>query len=76
MKGFEECRHPRREFARVIMRDGRSQVMERCTDCGVNVRGSGKWVPKSQVPVAVETLPVVKDNRSAVDRGEQPTLFE
>lgn len=75
MKGFE-CEHKDRELARVIMRDGRSQVLERCKECGANVRGSGKWVPRSEVPVNLETLPVAKDNRSAVDRGEQPTLFE
>lgn len=74
MKGFE-CRHERREFARVIGADGRTQVMERCLDCGDNARGPGKWVAASQVPVDPATLPVARDLRSAEAKGEQRTLF-
>lgn len=69
------CRHERTSFMRVIARNGVTHVAEVCQDCNVNARGPGKWVPRSELSVSAAELPLWRDLRSAVERGEQPELF-
>jgi hypothetical protein len=66
MKSFE-CTHPRREFGRVL-HDRGEHILERCTDCHVNVRGPGRWVPRSEVRDP-DALPVFQDLRTSAVRG-------
>jgi hypothetical protein len=69
------CPHPERAFGKVYGRDGRFQVQERCEVCLANVRGSGVWVPKAQVPGDPEALPVFLDFRPHAPAA-QPGLFD
>lgn len=69
------CRHPRRQFMRVVARNGVTHVAEVCRDCKANARGPGRWVPRSEVPVSAAELPLWRDLRSAVEKGDQPELF-
>lgn len=68
------CPHMRRQFMRVISRDGREQIAEVCQDCHENARGAGIWVSAHKVPVARSSLPVWRDLRTPEDKGEQPML--
>jgi hypothetical protein len=79
MKDATRCRHLRRQFYRVVARDGREQVTERCLDCCGNPRGAGVWVPRSEVPVDHASLPLLADYRQAAaasGRSAQRGLFE
>jgi hypothetical protein len=67
------CRHERSQFVRVVIADGRTQIMERCLDCGANARGLGRWVPRAELALPLEALPLLTDLRKR-DRC-QPTLF-
>jgi hypothetical protein len=79
MKDATRCPHLRRQFYRVVARDGREQVTEKCLDCGGNPRGTGMWVPRSEVPVDPATLPLLADHRQAAAAPGRPVqrgLFE
>lgn len=70
------CKHERTRLGRVIARNGTVHVEEQCLDCKANARGGGgQWVPRGKIPCRVEDLPLLRDLRTAEDRGEQPTLF-
>lgn len=66
------CSHPRRQFYRVVIADGRTQVTERCLDCGANPRAAA-WVPRSEVPVPIDRLPLLSEGPR---RPPQPGLFD
>jgi hypothetical protein len=79
MKDPGRCHHLRRQFYRIITRDGREPVTERCLDCGGNPRGAGVWVARSEVPVDPATLPLLADYRQAAAAPGRPVqrgLFE
>jgi hypothetical protein len=77
MKDSVRCPHLRRQLYRVITRDGREPVTERCLDCGGNPRGASVWVARSEVPVDPATLPLLSDHRqTAPGRPAQRGLFE
>jgi hypothetical protein len=79
MKDATRCPHLRRQFYRVVARNGREQVTEKCLDCGGNPRGAGVWVPRSEVPVDPDTLPLLADYRQAAAAPGRPVqrgLFE
>lgn len=65
------CYHPRREFGRVIARNGAVHVMERCAECQVNVRGPGRWVARTDLRQPAESLPVFEDRRPGPDAPRQ-----
>ncbi len=73
------CSHLRKALYRVIIRDGRTQIAERCLDCGMNPRGPGIWVPRAEVRQPIEDLPLLADRRED-DRADhsgpqQQSLF-
>jgi hypothetical protein len=71
------CPHLRRQLYRVVARDGREQVTERCLDCGGNPRGAGVWVARAEVSVDPATLPLLADHRqTAPECPAQRDLFE
>ena len=71
IKPIRLCPHANKRIYRVIGRDGRTQFQEFCSDCGVNPRGAGVWVPKSSILIDIETLPILKDLRpKAPSEGE------
>ena len=70
------CIHEQTRYVRVIAVNGTAHVMEQCLQCQGNARGAGKWVPRSEITCMLDELPVLKDNRSDVDKGEQPLLFD
>jgi hypothetical protein len=71
------CPHLRRQLYRVLARDGREQVTERCLDCGGNPRGAGVWVARAEVPVDPASLPLLADYRqAAASQPAQRDLFE
>ncbi len=62
-----ECPHEQTEFGKVLMRDGRFHILERCIRCRANVRGTG-WCPHSEVDDP-ESLPVFRDNHGITESG-------
>ncbi len=62
------CQHPRTQLYRRPHAGG-EHVVELCQDCGVNVRGRGRWVPRREVPDPA-ALPL------APAAAGQPTLFD
>jgi hypothetical protein len=70
-----DCPHLSRAYYRQPWTSGQGEhVIEACIRCGANVRGPGKWVPRSEVlalGLDVGRLPLA----SARQRPEQPDLF-
>jgi hypothetical protein len=62
------------EFGKHVFHGG-FHVVERCVNCKRNVRGSAVWVPRQEVAVDPQSLPVFQDRRSAEQTGQQKTLF-
>ena len=71
------CPHLRKQLGLVKHRNG-AHRMEKCLDCGANVRGAGVWVSKAECPADDSALPVFADHgKEAEGEGlRQRSLFE
>ncbi len=67
------CNHAETTFCRVICKNGLTHYCELCDHCGCNVRGSGVWVAKNDVPNP-DAAPIHKDLRVS-DPANQTTMF-
>lgn len=57
--GFTGCTHEREKtLVRSLASDGKSQVWERCNNCGKNARGPGIYLSHDDLKVPVESLPI------------------